>query len=49
MRASFQGQNILVLGNGFAKLHVLRLIADERKAQKPSSDSKSSPTKKTPP
>jgi hypothetical protein len=37
MRASFQGQTILILGNGFAKLQVPPLVTDApEKSQKPS-------------
>ena len=36
MRASFQGQNVLMLGNGIAKLHTPPLVVDPpKKAQKP--------------
>jgi hypothetical protein len=36
MRASFQGQTILVLGNGFARLQVPPLVMDPaEKADKP--------------
>jgi hypothetical protein len=43
MRACFQGQNIIVLGNGIAKLQSLPLVMDApEKAQKPNTVSASS-------